>query len=641
LAIAFLESGALAQPAAPPPVEAFFSKPDIREAVISPDGRHVALASRNKEGHEQLVVIDTETLSAKVVASFTTADVVNVHWASDKRLVYTASDPDRETSALVVPPGLYAVNADGSDYKDVLSRPHLGLQITRESNWGTRLLATTWMRDSDDVFAVQPKYTERGQLELVRLLRVDTHTGATERFTPPGDVLAWFVGPGDIPRFAIVRSEGSQADILYSDGKDWKKVGSFDRVLGAAFLPVGYAADGTVYVARRSGGNDAALFTFDPKAGKFSDKPIVSARGFDLQPAVLRSGDKVIGVRFLVDAQSTYWFDPHMKQVQARIDALMPATVNLVDVPLRGEVPFVLVTAYSDVDPGQFFLYDTKGDKLVELGRSRRDIDPRQMARRDLLRFKARDGLEIPVWVTLPRGPKAPRPAVVLVHGGPWVRGGYWGWSPESEFLASRGYAVIEPEFRGSTGYGFELFHAGWKQWGLAMQDDVSDATRWAIDKGIADPKRICIAGASYGGYATLMGLAKAPALYRCGVEWLGVTDIGLMYSLHWSDTSEEAKTFGMPVLVGDPVKDAAQLKATSPIELASKITQPLLMGYGAADLRVPIDHGKAFFEAVVKTNHNVEWVVYSDEGHGWSQLKDRVDWWTRVEKFLARNLGQ
>jgi dipeptidyl aminopeptidase/acylaminoacyl peptidase len=264
------------------------------------------------------------------------------------------------------------------------------------------------------------------------------------------------------------------------------------------------------------------------------------------------------------------------------------------------------------------------------------------MAHRDFVRFKARDGLEIPAWVTVPKdGKKGPHPMVVLVHGGPWVRGGDWRWDADSQFLASRGYVVLEPEFRGSTGFGHQHFKAGWKQWGLAMQNDVADGTRWAIDKGLADPKRICIAGASYGGYATLMGLVNDPDLYRCGIEWVGVTDISLMYSISWSDTSESSKKYGMPLLVGDPEKDAAQLKATSPIAQASRIKQPLLLAYGGLDDRVPLKHGTEFRDAVTKTNPDVEWVVYPEGGHGWSLLKDNVDWWTRVEKFLARNIGE
>jgi dipeptidyl aminopeptidase/acylaminoacyl peptidase len=168
----------------------------------------------------------------------------------------------------------------------------------------------------------------------------------------------------------------------------------------------------------------------------------------------------------------------------------------------------------------------------------------------------------------------------------------------------------------------------------------VADAVKWAVQQGWVDPKRVCIGGASYGGYSTLMGLIKDPDLYQCGFEWAGVTDINLMYSIHWSDTSDVSKRFGMPALIGDPVADAKQLEATSPLKQAARVQRPLLMAYGANDYRVPIKHGQEFRDAVTRTNKNVEWVVYPDEGHGWRELKTNVDFWTRVERFLARHLG-
>ena len=256
-----------------------------------------------------------------------------------------------------------------------------------------------------------------------------------------------------------------------------------------------------------------------------------------------------------------------------------------------------------------------------------------------MVRIKTRDGLSMPVHVTRPVGVQGSAPMVVLVHGGPWVRGGEWHWDADSQFLASRGYVVVEPEFRGSAGFGWRFFRASWKQWGLAMQDDVADATLWAVKQGYADPKRICIAGGSYGGYATLMGLIRNPELFRCGVDYFGVTDINLMYSITWSDFSDQYQRYGMPRMVGDQKADAAQLAATSPIRLASRVTQPLLMAYGGADRRVPIDHGTQFRNAVRETNKQVDWVVYSEEGHGFRLPANEIDFWTRVDKFLDQNL--
>ena len=266
------------------------------------------------------------------------------------------------------------------------------------------------------------------------------------------------------------------------------------------------------------------------------------------------------------------------------------------------------------------------------------------MGRQEVLRYKARDGLQIPALLTLPPGGKRKNlPLVMLVHGGPWVRGASWGWDAQAHFLASRGYAVLQPEFRGSTGFGSAHFAAGWKQWGLAMQNDIADGAKWAIAQGIADPGRICIAGASYGGYAAMMGMVNDPDLYQCAVNWVGVTDIELMYADSWgtvNDSTFEWRAYGMPQLVGDQVKDAAQLKATSPLQQATRIKKPLLLAYGGADRRVPPIHGEKFYSAVRQGNPNVEWVLYQAEGHGWYLPETQMDFWNRVEKFLGRNIG-
>jgi dipeptidyl aminopeptidase/acylaminoacyl peptidase len=229
----------------------------------------------------------------------------------------------------------------------------------------------------------------------------------------------------------------------------------------------------------------------------------------------------------------------------------------------------------------------------------------------------------------------------VLVHGGPWARGGRGGWEPQAQFLASRGYAVLEPEFRGSSGFGLKHLRAGFKQWGLKMQDDVADGAKWAIAQGIADPQRICIAGASYGGYAALMGLIKDADIFKCGISWAGVTDINLMYSVQWSDIDDVSKRYSMPIMIGDQDQDAAQLKATSPLENAARLKQPLLLAYGGSDRRVPLVHGTKFRDAVKQTNPDVEWVEYPEEGHGWTLLATSVDFWNRVEKFLNKNIGR
>jgi dipeptidyl aminopeptidase/acylaminoacyl peptidase len=227
------------------------------------------------------------------------------------------------------------------------------------------------------------------------------------------------------------------------------------------------------------------------------------------------------------------------------------------------------------------------------------------------------------------------------VHGGPWVRGGHWRWSAMEQFLASRGYLVINPEFRGSTGYGRAHFEAGWKQWGQAMQDDVADAVRWAQSQGLAD-QRVCIAGGSYGGYATLMGLVRHPELYRCGVAWVAVTDPFLYLEGSWGiddDISESGRRFMLPQMVGDAKADAEMLTRVSPLAQADRIRAPLLLAFGEDDLRVPLAHGKRLREALQKAGRDPQWVTYREEGHSWRLPQTRTDFAQRMERFLAEHL--
>jgi dipeptidyl aminopeptidase/acylaminoacyl peptidase len=480
------------------------------------------------------------------------------------------------------------------------------------------------------------------------LLLLNTFDARARGVPRPRDTKDWLLDQAGEPRLAMARKDNVES-LHYRDPASgaWRAIGSARLVGGSSDLPspLGFAPDGRLFVVSRGERDTTALHSFDLARGKPDEPPLLVTAGYDFQGELVATRDRLLGVRYVTDAEATHWFDPALRAVQADIDARLPATINRISVPLRAETAWVLVESYSDVQPPVFALYDTANKTFMQVGASHPHIEPARMGRQDMVRYKAGDGLEIPALLTLPAGGNGKNlPLVVLVHGGPYVRGSVWGWNAESQFLASRGYAVLEPAFRGSTGFGDRHFRAGWKQWGLAMQDDLADGARWAIAAGVADPKRICIAGASYGGYAALMGLVKHPALFKCGVNYVGVTDLNLLFNGHWSrldDISDYARKYAMPDLIGDPVRDAAQFEATSPLKQAARITQPLLLAYGGADRRVPLYHGKKLRDAVSKTNRQVEWVVYESEGHGWALPQNRIDFWTRVEKFLDRTIGK
>jgi dipeptidyl aminopeptidase/acylaminoacyl peptidase len=264
------------------------------------------------------------------------------------------------------------------------------------------------------------------------------------------------------------------------------------------------------------------------------------------------------------------------------------------------------------------------------------------MATVDFRRYKARDGREIPVWVTVPAGtrPGQKLPAIVLAHGGPHVRGGNWNWEPWAQFLASRGYLVLSPEFRGSTGYGADHYQAGWKQWGLGMLDDLADGVAWAGRQGLVDPTKVCIAGASYGGYAALMSLIRHPDVYRCGVAWVAVTEPRLLFKSSWSnDMTEDNRGYYLPTVLGDPERDAEMLRSISPVEQAARLKAPVLMAFGELDRRVPLEHGTRMRAALREQGREPEYVVYGGEGHSWLLIESNLDFAKRLESFLDRNL--
>jgi prolyl oligopeptidase PreP (S9A serine peptidase family) len=502
-------------------------------------------------------------------------------------------------------------------------------------------------QNSDWVYVKDVVFEPEGDAHDVRLLRLNTVTGRTESIRRPGHTYSWLLDNKGQPRLAFTVSKNiASIHVRPEDSEEWRKLVSFDFYHGGAnaFDPLAFGPEGTLYVSSNRAGNYAAVHTFDFATCEVSPTPLIQLGEYDFEGHLIMRGNRILGVRYLRETSGTHWFDAGMQKVQEKVDTLLPHTVNLIDVPSRPETPYMLVKAYSDVQPAFYLVYNQETQGLTRLADSYPAIKPEQMGVQQNVRYKARDGLQIPATLTLPRnGVKDKHPMVVLVHGGPYLRGSQWGWDPEVQFLASRGYAVLEPEFRGSTGFGNKHFRAGWKQWGLKMQDDIADGAKWAIASGHADPKRICIAGASYGGYATLMGLVNDPDLYQCGVNWVGVTDIKLLYTGHWmftSDLSERWKQYAMPDLVGDLEKDAAQLKATSPLEQATRIKRPLLLAYGAVDQRVPLVHGTKFRDAVQAVNKDVEWIEYPEEGHGWRLPKNRIDFWTRVEKFLNRHIG-
>ena len=719
-------AASLAYAGEPPiPAAAFFGPARVGAAKISPDGTRVAMLVNNEAGRDQLGIVNLADGALKVIASFSDADVGRFDWVNDGRLLYDTHDGHTAQGAMRYAGGLSAVNADGSGRVD-LARVSDGPPAPNARNKlpvNTFMLDQAGAQDSDWVYVGSYQFNPDTSIKQVDLTRVNTVSGAAQVVDGPAHARRWWLDAAGRPALALTvanrietlhyldpgtgrwRPLGSRAYLGYArdaapappqqaDNAGAMAVVTVGRDDVLRFMPLAFAPEGTLYVTSHSKRDTDALFRYELATGKLAERPLVDTGPYDFSGTLITGTAGLLGVRYGTDTQHTAWFAPAMAQAQQAVDKLLPGRVNALSVGVHAATPFMLVTSSSDRQPPVYMLFNRATGSLSKLAESRPAIAPGKMAAQSLVLITARDGRQVPAWVTVPAGAAGKQaPMVVLVHGGPQVRAREWGWHDESQFLAARGYVVLEPAFRGGTGYGQAYFRAGWKQWGLAMQDDIADATRWAIGQGMADPARICIAGGGYGGYAALMGLVRDPALYRCGVDWAGVTDIGQLFAQDWAGDRElpgDWRALGMSKLLGDPAGDAAQWAAASPLQQAARITQPLLLAYGDDDRRVPISQGRAFHDALSRTNPHVEWLVYKNEGNGgglaygdddrpawlfqqnskpgpidspegplgqidddiawivfdkeargWSLTSNQVDFWNRVALFLQRHIGQ
>jgi len=340
----------------------------------------------------------------------------------------------------------------------------------------------------------------------------------------------------------------------------------------------------------------------------------------------------------MTDGPKIKWFDDEYAGNMAEVDKMRPDTVNL-PVSISDQDRRILVFSCSDRNPGAYYLYTPQNKKLEGIVRPRPWIKPAQMAPMNPITYAARDGLELHGYITIPLGQK-PRnlPLIVMPHGGPWVRD-MWGFDPLVQMLANRGYAVLQVNYRGSAGYGAEFSKKGRREVGGAIQDDIEDATRWAIAKKVADPKRIAIVGGGYGGYSALYALGKNPDLYRCGISIAGVTDWVSIYK-NLSDPDDKFSREYWIEEIGDPETDESKLGAVSPVNFAEKITAPVLIIQGKDDRIVPQKQAKKMIAALEKAGRKPESLFVAGEKHVFRKEKSLLREYKAIETFLAKHLG-
>lgn len=636
-------------------MEAFFGLPDMASPQLSPSGRYMSFLRLGKSGRNVLAVLDLQDLQqSKTLTGFSDADIVNVRWVSDDFLVFSVTDFSAAAADLDFAPGLYSIARAGGTPRALvkLTNPFIvegTLGPDRRLSSNHRLLFVP--QDGSREVVVGQLHRGAGDLTTVRPLRLNVETLQTRSIDSgaPDDVNHWLFDADGEPRVAVTEAGGRVRVHWRVPGtREWQQILDADR-LRVPWRPVAVDAAHTLYVVHTHGPDRVSVLSrYDFDRGRPADVPTVEVPGFDFRGGLVseRGGGRTLGVRVLTDGEITTWTDPALKALQEQIDQRLPGRVNRLSCRrCARDDRVVVVESWSDRDPGSFFIWFGARQELQRLGRRLPAIDPARMAQQDFQRIKVRDGRSMPVWLTLPpRSPGSPPPpAVVLVHGGPMVRGVVWGWNALPQFLASRGYVVIEPEFRGSAGYGEAHLRAGWKQWGQAMQDDIADALRWAAAAGRVDGQRACIMGASYGGYAALMGLVRHPDLYRCGIAEMAVTDLVRFVQGSWwwrDDIADEGRRYDLPAMVGDPDKDADMLRANSPVLQAARIKAPVLLVHGGADRRVPMVHARDMRKALQAAGNEPEWLVFDLEGHGWYKPENQVIHARRVEEFLAKHLG-
>jgi dipeptidyl aminopeptidase/acylaminoacyl peptidase len=393
-------------------------------------------------------------------------------------------------------------------------------------------------------------------------------------------------------------------------------------------------------LANAHGADTRGLYSMNTKTGAIEAEPLAALKSYDIDGAIASEAGDLLGVRYEATRPGIAWFSPEHDAMQRGLEQVFPNQTVSFSRNLTSEAQKILVGVSSDTEAGSFFLYDQKSKGLLSVGSVQPALPSEEMASTQFIRYSARDGLSIPAMLTLPKGAKAEKlPLIVMHYGGPWVRAIGWRFDRLVQFLASRGYAVLMPAPRGSTGFGQKFHRASYKQWGLSMQDDISDGALHLVKEGIADPARLCIAGASYGGYAAMMGPIRDPKLWRCAINWIGVTDPALI-SVAWGDTAGSvAERYTIPVMLGDPEKDKALLDSVSPLKRASEFKVPVLMAYGTSDRRVPLVHGERMRDALRANGTEVEWVAYAGEGHGWIKRENDIDWADRMAAFLRKHM--
>ncbi len=596
-----------------------FGNPERTSPALSPDGKRLGWLAPDTNNVLQVWVKTVGQNDDKIVTADKRRGIRQYFWAKDNRTLLYLQDSDGDENFHI-----YGVDLESRNVRDLTAVQ------------GVRAQVVDLNPDYPNHVLVEMNARDRSLFDVYRL---DLRNGALELDTKnPGDVVGWVADAQMRVRGAQVPTADGGTEIRFrpdekSPWKSFLKVGP-DEILNA----LGFTKDGKSLFLLSSIGRDKAA-VIEKNLQNQKEKVLASSDEVD-------AGDVIIHPRrHVVEAVSfspgrTRWevVDPAVRADFEGLKKLNDGDFSLVS---RTDSDDVWLVGYqSDRAPGRFYRWDRKAQKGTFLFNTRPKLEGLPLAEMKAVVITARDGFKIHSYLTLPVGvPAKGLPMVIFPHGGPWARD-EWGFDPYAQWLANRGYAVLQPNFRGSTGYGKKFLNAGNRQWGLTMHDDLIDAVNWAVKEGIAAPGKVGIMGGSYGGYCALAALTFSPEVFACAVDIVGPSNLKtLLHSIppYWKPMLSIFK-----VRVGDvdDPKDADLITKASPLNSASKIVRPLLIGQGANDPRVKQAESEQIVSAIEKNGGKVIYVVYPDEGHGFARPENRTDFNARAEAFLGAHLG-
>jgi dipeptidyl aminopeptidase/acylaminoacyl peptidase len=610
--------------AAPPPIDAFARMPAMRSVTLSPDGSRIAYIAGSEDGSIVVAAtLDTGDIRGLMKSDPGKFDLSWCNWANDKRLLCGLSGMATDGGRVYPVSRLVAVNADGSDMNVLIQNSDAGA-----AQFQDRVL--DWTPDEPDTVLIEldddanlfPSVFELNIYTGRRLLRLREHEPIRSFTTDAKGNIRLGMGFSGANIYYFTRLEKE---------REWRRLAKFKAFSADDSLePIAMASANKAYAVGSFEGRNA-LWEMD--LGDQSDPQLVFSHPLVDAAQPLFTGDgRLLGIRYELDRPFIHYTDKKVHSLIRAVNKLKPDSFNVIADASRDEKIFV-VLSYSDVDDGTYYLLNTVTGKLEKLGTAYPELDPTQLGRMRTIAYPAADGVEIPGYLTVPLGLRAEKlPLIVMPHGGPIARDS-WDFDFLRAFLVSRGYAVLQMNFRGSSGYGSEWLYAAHQDWGGLTYSDITDGARWAVKQGIADPERMCIVGWSFGGYAALLGAVRNRDLYRCSASIAGVSDLNRLLL--------EARFFSNNKIVREQIGvDRNKLREDSPLRHVDAIDMPVLLVHGDKDYQVEDSHSRSMATALKRANKRHRAVFIEDATHQLQRKSDRVTLLTELEKFLLENLG-